>query len=90
MKSNNPLVSVIITTKNSERTLDKCLNSIKQQSYKNIEIIVVDLGLEGSAARAGIGNYSVSVVNIRCIVPPWKLPVGPAGNRIVMNTDRTG
>ncbi|MDD4353353.1 MAG: glycosyltransferase [Candidatus Nanoarchaeia archaeon] len=42
MKSNNSLVSVIITTKNSERTLDKCLKSIKQQSYKNIEIIVVD------------------------------------------------
>jgi glycosyltransferase involved in cell wall biosynthesis len=40
--SNNPIVSVIITTKNSERTLDKCLASIKSQSYKNIEIIVID------------------------------------------------
>ncbi len=48
MKSNNkennkePLVSVIITTRNSERTLNSCLNSIKEQSYKNTEIIVVD------------------------------------------------
>jgi glycosyltransferase involved in cell wall biosynthesis len=32
-----PLVSVIITTKNSSRTLDKCLKSIKEQTYKNIE-----------------------------------------------------
>ena len=36
------LVSVIITTKNSERTLDRCLKSLKDQTYKNIEIIVVD------------------------------------------------
>jgi len=38
---NNPLVSVIIPTKNSSRTLEKCLESIKNQSYKNIEVIVV-------------------------------------------------
>ncbi len=39
---NNPLVSIIISTKNSSRTLEACLKSIKEQSYKNIEIIVVD------------------------------------------------
>lgn len=39
---NKPLVSVIIPTKNSAKFLDKCLMSIKKQSYKNIEIIVVD------------------------------------------------
>lgn len=38
----NPLVSVIITTKNSSRTLDRCLKSIADQTYKPIEIIVVD------------------------------------------------
>lgn len=36
------LLSVIVATKNSERTIDACLNSIKKQTYKNIEIIVVD------------------------------------------------
>ncbi len=40
--SNNPLVSVIVPTKNSSEFLDVCLKSIKEQSYKNIEIIVVD------------------------------------------------
>ena len=38
----NPLVSVIIPTYKSSRTLEKCLESIKNQTYKNIEIIVVD------------------------------------------------
>ena len=37
-----PLVSVIVPTKNSERTIERCLKSIKEQSYKNIELIVVD------------------------------------------------
>ncbi|MCX6759632.1 MAG: glycosyltransferase [Candidatus Nealsonbacteria bacterium] len=38
----NPLVSVIIPTKNSEKFLEKCLESIKNQTYQNIELIVVD------------------------------------------------
>jgi len=38
----NPLVSVIIPTKNSEKFLEKCLESVKNQTYKNLEIIVVD------------------------------------------------
>lgn len=39
---NNPLVSVIVPVYNVEQYLDECLNSIRQQTYKNIEIIVVE------------------------------------------------
>jgi glycosyltransferase involved in cell wall biosynthesis len=42
MKSKKPLVSIVIPTYNSEKTLAKCLESIKNQTYKNIEVIVVD------------------------------------------------
>jgi glycosyltransferase involved in cell wall biosynthesis len=42
MKSKGPLVSIVIPTHNSEKTLAKCLESIKNQTYKNIEVIVVD------------------------------------------------
>lgn len=35
-------VSVIITTKDSEKFLGSCINSIKESTYKDIEIIVVD------------------------------------------------
>lgn len=36
------LVSVLVHTKNSERTIKRHLDSIKNQSYEDIEIIVVD------------------------------------------------
>lgn len=38
----NPLVSIVIPTYNSWWILENTLNSIKNQSYENIEIIVVD------------------------------------------------
>ena len=39
---NDPLVSIVIPTLNSEKTLEKCLVSIRDQTYQNYEIIVVD------------------------------------------------
>lgn len=38
----SPLVSIIIPTKNSARFLKNCLKSIKKQSYKEIETLIVD------------------------------------------------
>jgi glycosyltransferase involved in cell wall biosynthesis len=37
-----PLVSIIIPTYNSSKTIEKCLKSVEDQTYKNIEIIVFD------------------------------------------------
>ena len=39
---NYPLVSITITTKNEEKNIADCLESIKQQTYPKIEIIIVD------------------------------------------------
>ena len=38
----NKLVSVIVPTFNSSNFIHECLKSIQDQTYKNIEIIVVD------------------------------------------------
>lgn len=38
----SPLVSILVHTRNSQRTIKEHLESIKSQSYKNIEIIFVD------------------------------------------------
>jgi glycosyltransferase involved in cell wall biosynthesis len=38
----DPLVSINIATYNSEKTLKNCLDSVKNQTYKNLEIIIMD------------------------------------------------
>jgi len=41
-KNNKPLISVVIATHDSRRTIERCLQSIDKQSYHPIEIVVVD------------------------------------------------
>ena len=45
-----PLISVIVTVYKVEAYLDKCISSIVQQRYTNLEIILVD---DGSPDRSG-------------------------------------
>ena len=37
-----PLISIITVTKNSEKTIEKCILSVKKQSFKNFEYIIID------------------------------------------------
>lgn len=41
---NNPLISIVIPIYNMEDRIEKCINSILKQNYKNYEIILIDDG----------------------------------------------
>lgn len=56
----NPLLSVIIPVFNEEKYLHYCLSSITNQTYKNIEIIVVDDGSKDQSRKIA-KQYNASV-----------------------------
>lgn len=47
----NPLISVIVPVYNVENYLDRCVESIVNQTYKNLEIILVDDGSTDSSGQ---------------------------------------
>ena len=60
---NAPLVSVIIPSFNAAATLARTLESIRRQTYRTIEVILVD-GLSSDATVAIARNYSDVVTTI--------------------------
>ncbi len=42
MNNPKPLISILLPVHNSEKYLSECLNSLLNQSYKNIEIVAID------------------------------------------------
>ena len=48
---NNPLVSVLIITRDRPQSLKSCIDSILENSYKNIEIIVWDNGAKDTTKK---------------------------------------
>jgi glycosyltransferase involved in cell wall biosynthesis len=56
--NNSPLVSVVITTYNRVVFLEKAIESVVNQTYTNIEIIVVDDGSKENYAESICKKYS--------------------------------
>ena len=46
----NTKIGIIVTVYNKEAQIAECLSSVRQQSYKDIEVIVID---DGSVDRSG-------------------------------------
>lgn len=61
----NPLISVIIPVYNVEKWLTRCVNSVCSQSYKNLEIFLVD---DGSTDGGGQICEALSEKDSRIIV----------------------
>jgi glycosyltransferase involved in cell wall biosynthesis len=72
-----PLISVIVAVKNGEKTLGKCLKSLAIQSYKPVEIIIIN---DGSTDATGdiVLEFAVRHENIGIITTEG---VGPSRAR---------
>lgn len=64
----NPLVSIIIRTKNEERWITLCLNAVFSQSYKNFEVIIIDNNSTDSTL-ARLKEFSISLLSINEFFP---------------------
>ncbi len=64
-KNNLPTISVVVTTYNSQRTIKRCLKSVRDQDYPQdkIEILVIDGGSEDKTLSI-VRNYDVRIVKI--------------------------
>ena len=62
----SPIVSVVVNNYNNEKYLKECLDSLIDQTYKNIEIVVVD-ALSTDGSRKIIDSYALKYSQIRVI-----------------------
>lgn len=80
MMSNNPKISVIVPVYNSEQYLSLCLDSLLNQTYKNIELILIDDGSNDNSYRI-MEKYKKSYPKIIKIYKQENKGIGYTRNR---------
>ena len=83
IKDSNPIVSVIINCFNGSKFIEKAIESVLAQSYKNLEIIVWDNQSTDNSANIVNSyndkskNFSISFLFLTCLhykeVDKWKV-----------------
>jgi len=64
----NPLVSIIIRTRNEERWITPCLRAVFNQTYRNIEVVLVDNGSTDRTVKRAC-EFPVRVIHIEKFFP---------------------
>ena len=65
----NPLVSIVVPIYNTEEYLQRCIESIRGQTYTNLEIVLVDDGSTDNSRKI-CDNYAVKDERIHVIHQP--------------------
>jgi len=66
LSTNEPLVSVLIPLYNHERFIERCLESVLEDGYSNIELIVIDDGSSDQSAQVAREWYKRRYEKIGC------------------------
>lgn len=67
MKITNPLISIIVPVYKSENYLERCINSLVAQTYRNIEIILIFNQKSSDGCPEICKNFAIKFENIRLI-----------------------
>ncbi len=81
-----PLVTIIIPVYNTEKYLRKCLDSVVNQTYKNIEIIVINDASTDQSLNI-LKSYASIYKNIQIINNQFNLGVGASRNKGLQETN---
>jgi len=85
MEKTSPLISVVIPTYNSAPYVERCLNSVINQSIKNIEIILVD-DMSSDHTPDILCSYANQFENIKLLKMKTKKTAGAARNVGIENS----
>ena len=70
-KTKQPKVSIVICTYNNKELVKRCLDSVFNQDYKNIEVICADGGSTDGTLQL-LKNYKVKIINNKKRFPEGK------------------
>ena len=67
------LVSIIVPAYNAEKYIEKCLDSILEQTYGNTEIIVVDDGSIDASMSEGYASLRARMLRMQYSTSPLRI-----------------
>ena len=60
------MISIIVPVYNSEKYIDRCLDSILNQTYKDLEIVLVNDGSNDQSLKI-LENYALRYTRIKVV-----------------------
>ena len=81
----NDLITVIVPVFNAEKWINKCIDSLLNQTYKNIEILLVDDKSEDNSLRI-LEQYAKNNEKIRIIIKETNSGVSDSRNIGIKNS----